>query len=196
MVVTFDNVVIATKTWNMLFSVADWATATQKAAAPKDTQPSWRDTLASLTRNAAYTKYQREFIPSILNASDPGFTSNKMVMLASELLNAWAHGRWGIVAKFTPPILRGSNSDGQSARHAKETFERYALTEWTIDSMTYDQASTAEIRAQAKVNDRSTELRFRLVFWTLDGNVAIPGQDDGTWSLAVWAPNTYFRGAD
>lgn len=194
MVVRFDNVVVATKAWNLLFSVADWATATQRAAAPKEAEPTWRETWASLNRHAAYTKYQREFVSSTLDATEPGFESNEIVLLASEFLDAWTHGRWGIVAKFTPPILRGSKSDGQSARHAKETFERYALTKWTIGSMTYDQASTAEIRALATINEQTTQLRFRFVFRTLDGNIAIPGQDEGLWSLAVWAPSTYVAG--
>jgi len=37
------------------------------------------------------------------------------------------------------------------------------------------------------------DLRFRLVFWTHDGEVGIPGQDEGSWSLAVWAPRTFLQ---
>lgn len=59
--------------------------------------------------------------------------------------------------------------------------------------MTYDQASTAAIAAKATINGQVTELHFRMVFWTADGNVGIPGQHAGAWSLAVWAPNTYFE---
>lgn len=191
-VVNFDNVVVATKAWNMLFAVADWATATRKAAEPKASPPTWSDTWATLTRHAAYKKYEREFLPSTIHASDPGFTSNEIVVLASEFLDAWQHGRWGIVAKYTPPMLRGSQSDGQTARHARNTFEQHDLRDWSIESMTYDQASTAAIQARATVNGQETELGFRMVFWTMDGNVGIPGQDVGAWSLAVWAPHTYF----
>ena len=35
----FDNVVVATKAWNMLFAVADWATATTKARQPEAPKP-------------------------------------------------------------------------------------------------------------------------------------------------------------
>jgi RIO-like serine/threonine protein kinase len=38
-VVNFNNVVVATKAWNMLFAVADWDSATTKAAAPAEPQP-------------------------------------------------------------------------------------------------------------------------------------------------------------
>lgn len=195
MVVRFDNVVVATKAWNMLFSVADWATATRKAAEPKPEPPSWRETWASLTRHATYTKYLREFVPSTLKPSDPGFASNEIVLLASEFLDAWSHRQWGIVAKFMPPILRRSESAGQLARRAKETFERYEVKDWTITAMTYHQASTAKVSVQATVAGQAAEMRLRLTFCATDGNVAIPGRDDGAWSLAVWAPHTYFEGA-
>lgn len=194
-VVNFNNAIVATKAWNMLFALADWATATRKAAEPKAAAPSWSDSFAMLTRHAAYKKYQRTFTPSTIDASDAEFTSNEIVLLATAFLDAWEHGRWGIVAKFKPPMLRGSESAGQAARRAKETFERYTLSDWSIESLTYDQASTAAIKATAMVDGQVTDLRFRLVFWTAVRNVGIPGDDGGAWSLAVWAPNTYFEEA-
>jgi ASC-1-like (ASCH) protein len=192
-IVNFDNVVVATKGWNMLFAVADWATATRQAAEPRELPPSWSGIWTTLTRQAAYKRYEQEFVPSTLEASDPGFTSNEIVVLASEFVDAWEHRRWGIVARFTPPILRGSKSVGQAASHAKDIFEQYNLKDWSIESMTYDQASTATIKAKAMVHGQVTELRFRMVFWTVDGNVGIPDLDEGSWSLAVWAPNTYLQ---
>jgi hypothetical protein len=192
-VVNFDNVVVATKAWNMLFAVADWATATHKAAEPNISAPSIRDTWKSISRHALYKKYQQEFVPSTIESSDSGFSSNEIMLLASEFLDAWEHGRWGIVARFKPPILCESKSDGYTAREAKTTFEPYDLKDWSIKSITYDQASSVEIMAQATVNNQVTEMRFRIVFWSVDGNVAIPDREEGDWSLAVWAPNTYLK---
>jgi ASC-1-like (ASCH) protein len=192
-IVRFDNVVVATKAWNMLFAVADWATATTKAADPKKPEPSWGETWSTVKRRAAYKKYQRGFTATTVEASDPSFATDEVVARASEFLDAWERGRWGIVAKFTPPMLRAPGSDGQTAREAKDTFEAHGLTDWTITSLTYDQASTAEIKAQARVNDELMDVRFRMVFWSLDGNVGIPHRDEGNWSLAVWAPRTFLQ---
>jgi len=192
-VVKFDNVVVATKAWNMLFAVVDWAMATRKAADPKESPPTWSEVWATLTRQAAYKKYQRDFVPSTIEVSDPGFSSSEIVVLASQFLDAWEKGRWSIVARFKPPILRDSRSDGQAARDAKEIFDQYDLKDWSIESVTYDQAGAAAIQANAMVDGRMTGLQFRMVFWTGDANVGIPGQDEGAWSLAVWAPHTYFQ---
>lgn len=193
-VVNFDNVVVATKAWNMLFAVADWATATRKAGEPEKSQPTWSETFATLSRRAAYKKYERDFLPSTIKPSDRDFESNEVVKIASEFLDAWQHGRWGIVAKFTPPSLRGSKSDGETARHARDIFEQHDLQSWSINSMTCDRASTAEISVKANIGGHEADMQLRMVYWTIDGNVGIPGQERGTWSLAVWAPHTYYLG--
>ena len=73
----------------------------------------WSDAWATLTRRAAYKKYERDFVPSTVEASDPGFTPNEIVVLASEFLDAWQHGRWGLVAKFTPPCCADPNPTGR-----------------------------------------------------------------------------------
>lgn len=70
-IVRFDNVVVATKAWNMPFAVADWATATTKAAEPKKPEPSWGETWSTVKRHAAYKKYQRDFAATSIDSSDP-----------------------------------------------------------------------------------------------------------------------------
>lgn len=195
-VVNFDNVIVATKAWNMLFAVADWATATRKAKRPQEPKPSLRDTWSTLSRHAAYKKYEKEFVPSTIKPEDPGFATNDLVQYTSKLLDAWEHGRWALVAGFMPPALRGSRSDGQSASDAKDVFGQYDLTAWNITSITYDKASTAEVRAVATVNEEITDFRFRMALCTTDGNVAMPGEDGATWYLAVWAPHTFFQDAE
>jgi hypothetical protein len=191
-VVNFDNVVVATKAWNMLFAVADWAKATRNAAKPPDPKPSWGDILSTVKRSAAYKKYQTEFVSSTVTSADRGFESNEVMLRASAFLDAWLHGRWALVAAFTPPMLSAAKTDGEAARFAKDVFEQYDLTSWDITSVTYSQASTADIRADATVNNKPAEIRFRMVLWTTDGNVGMPAEEGATWRLAVWAPRTFF----
>lgn len=192
-VVSFDNAVVATKAWNMLFALVDWAKATKKAAEPEDPKPSWGETWASLVRHGAYKKYEREFKSFSLRPSDPSFRTNEVILLATEFLDAWEHRRWAHVAKFMPSVLRREMTDGAAAPQAKQAFDRHHLTDWEITSVTYDQASSAAIGIVGSINGVRRELRFRVVRWTSDGKVAIPGEDDATWQLAVWAPETYLQ---
>lgn len=176
-VVNFDNLVVATKAWNMLFAVADWAAATRKAAEPPKPEPSWSDTWSTLKRLADYKKYEKEFISRTVTPSDPGFETDELVLRAKEFLDAWQHRRWGLVAAFMPPVLQDLQSEGEAARHAKEMFEQHDLTRWDVTSVTYDQASTADIRANATVNDENADVQFRMILWTMDGKVGIPSEE-------------------
>jgi hypothetical protein len=189
MVVNFDNIVVATKAWNMLFAVADWATATSKAAEPKQT---WSDTWSALLRHAEYRRHEQEFVPSEFAPADTSVEDDELMLRARGLLDAWQHKRWGLFVAFTPPPLLGSKSDGEAARFAKGVFSSYDLTGWDIVSVGRDQPSSAEIRARAIVNGETREMRFRMTLWTPDGKVGAPGDTEATWHLAVWAPRRYF----
>src|SRR5690606_23907873 len=48
MLVNFDNEIVATKAWNRLFAVADWADARTRHAEPKVEPPSLRESLSQL----------------------------------------------------------------------------------------------------------------------------------------------------
>lgn len=191
-VVRFDNLIVATKAWNMLFAVSDWAKATQRANEPPKTAPSLSDTWSTLKQRAAYRRCRDEFVPSTLIAADPGFKDDEVVVRASEFLDAWLHKRWGLVAAFTPAILVGSKSEGELARFAKDVFERYALTSWAISAVTRDMASGSNIGASVTLNDKTTEIRFRMILQTPDAHVAMPSDDGAAWRLAVWSPDSFF----
>ena len=92
--------IVATKAWNMLFAVSDWATATEKAKQPKEPKPTLSDTRSELSRHASYRKHQREFVPVTVQAADAGFETDEVAKSASDFLEAWEHRRWGHVARF------------------------------------------------------------------------------------------------
>lgn len=192
-VVNFNNVVVATKAWNMLFAIVDWAAAARKAAEPIEPPPTWGSVFTTLSQNGRYRKYERSFLPSTIEPADPTFNSNNVVVLASDFLDAWQHKRWGLVAGFTPPRLRGVGSVGEAARDAKDVFEQYNLESWSIESITYDQASTVLVQAMATVDTQKTKMRFRMMYTSEDGGVGIPEHDVGEWSLASGAPRTFFQ---
>jgi len=194
-VVNFNNVVVATKAWSMLFAVADWATATQRAALPPKPQPTWSETWGLLKRSAARKKCEKEFVPSKIIASDAAFKEDEIVVRATEFLDAWSHGRWSIVAGFTPTILL-KKSANESAHFAKDVFGAYVLTNWELTSVERDLPSAADVRAAVTVNDRASEIKFRMMLQTVDNIVALPSDEGATWRLAIWAPHTFFSGTE
>jgi hypothetical protein len=191
-VVSFDNIVVATKAWNMLFAVADWADATTKAAIPAAPKPTVKDVWNRLVERSEYQRYENNFAPRTETLDDPGFTENEVVVVASAFLDAWKHRRWALVAGFMPQILRRAVSEGEVARDAKNAYDSYDLADFTITQMMYDRASTAAIFGSASVNGEARRMEFRWVWYDANGDVDIPGSPDGGWRLAVWAPHTFF----
>lgn len=191
-VTKFDNVVVATKAWNMLYAVADWATATQKAAQPAKPEPSWSDLWETGKRHGAHQRYKKNFASTTITPSDAEFRDDAVAKRAAEFLDAWQSKRWGHVAAFAPPVLVGSKSAGQAAQAAKNVFGQHDLSRWDIAAVTYDQPSTAEIWVAGTMNGVDAEFRFRMVCWTAEGKIAIPTDEGPTWRLAIWAPATFF----
>lgn len=190
-VVRFDNTVVATKAWNMLYAVADWATATLKAAVPPEPQPTLKDTWNTLTRHAAFKKREKEFVASTTVVGSTGFEQDEIVVRASEFLDAWSNGRWAMVADFIPGILR-RKSKHENVLWAKESLEGYAIANWAIQSLSRDMAAAAQVGATCSVNGQAMTMSFRMTFQTEDGNIALPGDADAAWRVAIWAPHTYF----
>lgn len=195
-VVNFDNIVVATKAWNMLFAVADWADATTKAAIPAAPKPTVKDVWHRLVQRSEYQRYEKNFVPSTIVLDDPGFAENEVVVAAAAFLNAWKHRQWAPVSRFMPPILRHSTSDGEAARDAKNVYESYELMDFAVERMTYDRASTAAVAGSAVVNGEPRRLEIRWVWYDANGDVDILGSPDGSWRLAVWAPHTFFAPPD
>ena len=185
-VVNFDNVVVATKAWNMLFAVADWAQATDKAAEPPPTPTTWGTLWSQIQRHSHHQRYRDQFVPSELAAGDADFNSYDVVARANGFLKAWQHQRWGLVAEFAPPP--SGKTAKQSAADAKRLLQRDTLTAYTIQTVKLDVASAAEIQAQVQLNGNFREVRFRMVLYTPDGELGLPCEPEASWYLATWMP--------
>lgn len=159
-VVNYNNQVVATKAWNLLAAVADWATAKRKAAEPLAPKPTWRQTFGALTDHATAERARDQFIPSSMRATDEGFETLDIVLHARGFLEAWKAGQWGIVARSLPSIItKHDSTDGARARRAKETYEHSPLLAYEIESLTFLMLSVAVVRASATIGSRSGQSR-------------------------------------
>ena len=82
----FDNVVVATKAWNMLFALVDWAAATRKARQPEAPKP----TLLGVVRQMVPTVRMKRRVdagrPSRFLVSDARFEHHEIHALTVEFL--------------------------------------------------------------------------------------------------------------
>lgn len=183
-IVNFDNIVVATKAWNMLFAVADWARATTQAGQAPPPTPTLKTLLPQIVEHARRQQYRKQFVASTLSPSDEGFALHDVVVRANGFLDAWQHRRWGLVALFAPAPRAGKAK--QSAVGAKRLLQRHELREYTLVKVTFDVGGGAEIRARVQLDGRCREMTFRMILQNDAGELAIPGDADADWYLAMW----------
>lgn len=192
-VVNFNNVVVATKAWNMLFAVADWASATTKAAAPTEPKLGWRDALESLQELGRRASYKDGFTQRRVASGGAGFDEDSVVVRARALLETWSRRQWGKVVNFLPPNEVQQMGRGLAVRMVKDTLDQeLELGDWNLESIDYGRPYGADIIASATVNNEQGHLRIRFISYDAHGKVGIPGSPGVDWYVAIWAPPQFF----
>ena len=96
----FDNVVVATKAWNMLFALVDWAAATRKARQPEAPKRTLRGIVGQMATTARTKRKLDAWKPSRLLVSDAGFDDHEINELTVEFLTGWCEHNFGALARF------------------------------------------------------------------------------------------------
>ena len=144
MLVNYDNVVVATKAWNRLFAVADWATSLERKSKPKEPEPSWGDVFRTISRNATVKKALDEWRPRRLTASDPGFDDEEVCLRAKTYLDSWKRRNYGAMAGLISPQL-GNGTPSATAGRVREEFESWKLDDYTLVAAAFEAAAVCEI---------------------------------------------------
>lgn len=191
-VVNFNNIIVATKAWNLLFAVVDWSVATTKRAAEEDKPPppTLKETIARIAEYGRRTRAREQFTPWTVGRENEGFDDDEVVVQTRLFLQAWQKKQWARLVPLMPPQLIRKKSQGQAAESAKSWFEMHEVSGVEIERIDYTQSSVAETRGRATINDTTSNLRLRWVRYDEEGNLAL-NDEQGSWHLAVVAPHTY-----
>lgn len=193
-VVNYNNQIVATKAWNMLSAVVDWAVGRRKAAVPTELKPTLRSTFALLVQHAEKNRYREKFQPWLMTSDEAGFAELELVQQATRFLESWRAKRWGLVAESLPSILvKDDAAPGKRALRARETYERSPLIQFEITKASFPQASVAVIHGTATIGDKSGPVEIRWIHERADGSLAKLGDEDARWVLAVYPPHTFIK---
>ena len=96
----FDNVVVATKAWNILFAVVDWATATRKALQPDPPKPTFTGALRQIAKTARINKALEDWKAERLSVSDARFEDHEIHSLTVDFLTNWREHNFNTLARF------------------------------------------------------------------------------------------------
>jgi ASC-1-like (ASCH) protein len=191
-VVNYNNAVVATKAWNLLFAVVDWSIATTKKAKDdrKPPEPGLREMLSSLAEHGRKKKARDQFEPWTVGRQDEAFDDDGVVTQTRLFVEAWQRKQWGRLVPLMPPRLVGEKRTGEAAEYAKSWFGASEISDVEIDRVEYPQSSVAEVGGVATIDGTTANLCLRWVYYDSSGDLAL-NDEDGAWHLAVVAPHTY-----
>jgi hypothetical protein len=190
-VVKFNNVVVATKAWNLLFAVVDWSIATtKKAAEDAKPPPTLRETFGRLAEHGRKKKARDLFEPWTVSRESETFDSDEVVVQTKLFFEAWQKKQWGRLVPLMPPQLIGQKPSGQAAEYTKSWFDMHDVADVVLERVEYTQSSVAEARGKGTIDGTTGNLRLRWVRYDDEGNLAL-NCEAGSWHLAVVAPRTY-----
>ncbi len=192
-VVNYNNKVVATKAWNMMAAVVDWAAAKDKESAPPEPKPSIRSTFALITDYAQSQRYREKFEPSTVAATDPSFASLECVESAEHFLRSWQAKRWALVGAALPSDGTTHVPPGRRAVEAKRIYEFTRLVAYEITRVAYPQPSVAIIHGTATIGDVAGPMEIRWFHENAVGRLATPPEVDAKWVLANSSPKSFFK---
>ena len=189
----FDNVVVATKAWNMLFAVVDWATATRKARQPEAPIPTLRDVLRQVAKTARTKKTLEAWKPIRLSVSDARFEDHEIHALTMEFLTGWRDRNFGRLARFPSRHLAiRQKTAGQIAGQLRQAFDGYDLSEFLVTELENTAPAVWMSRGRAKVNDSPGIFECRWISEQPDGSFGY-GSDLAIWRLVFCEPTVWRR---
>ena len=188
----FDNVVVATKAWNMLFALVDWAAATGKARQPEAPKPTLRGLVRQMVATARMKSRVKAWKPSRLLVSDARFEDHEINALTVEFLTGWRERNFGALARF-PSRQFGERETtlGKMAGRLREVFEGFVLSEFRVTELENTAPAIWLSRGEATVNDSPGTFECRWTVEEADGSLGY-GSDSALWRL-VFCDSTVWR---
>ena len=189
----FDNVVVATKAWNMLFAVVDWATATRKARQPEAPKPTLRGVLRQMATTARMKKMVEAWKPSRLSVSDARFEDHEIHALTVEFLTGWRERNFGTLARFpSRQFGKRETTLGQMAGQLREAFDGFVLSEFRVTELENTAPAMWLSRGEATVNDSPGTFECRWTVVQADGSFGY-GSNSALWRLVFCDPTVWRR---
>lgn len=187
MLTNFNNVVVATKAWNRLFAVADWALSREKQAVPPEPEPSLRELFGQVAENQRTKKALDAWQARTLTPDDPDFEQEPIFTLAAEVLEAWKAKNYGRMAAQLASLTR-EDTPGKSAGRLRDEFALSELEDFRITRLDFQAPVICEIDAELTIDGETKIGRTRWIRETDDGETAIPGHEEGEWRFMTWGP--------
>lgn len=187
MLTNFDNVIVATKAWNRLFAVADWAKAREEQNREPEPEPTWGEVMEQFRVNRENKKALAEWQPRTLTKDDPGFDSDPLCQLAARYLESWRRQNFGEMARMLSSISVRGETHGQTAGRLRDEYSLVELGGSEITKLDFSAAAACDMDVVLTIDGEEKPGGMRWIREDKSGDPAMPSQD-GEWRLISWGP--------
>ncbi|WP_147472604.1 hypothetical protein [Streptomyces triticirhizae] len=189
-ILNYDNITVATKAFNRLFAVADWAFAREKEKKYQaEGPPTWstvcrqlKEAFGAIREQAEADRANREWTPAEYLPDSDDFRNHLLYQRTHELLSYWKRRNYGSLSDLLTHDLHRKH--GRSVRsETRRAFEPFPLADFEIRAIRHDMAAAGTVVVTLVHSDAervTAELR-----WVRENAEANPRPEpmQGQWRL-------------
>jgi hypothetical protein len=192
-VLDFDNIIVATKAWNMLFAVMDWATAKAKAGAPKPPDKTWKEVVNQIIENSKDKKLLNAWSSYILRKGDADFEKDAAFVACTDYLEAWQNKNYGKMSKHFSSMITSSYGNTMP-KFVRDEYAAYALERFDVLALDHTTAAVCEIEVKLKVAGKEEQMAtLRWHYEGKDGEITMLPKGNGEWKHMSWGVTTFLN---
>ncbi|MEU5134561.1 hypothetical protein [Streptomyces californicus] len=153
-ILNYDNITVATKAFNRLLAVADWAVAREKEQRHQAEEPVTRssvgrqlkETLGAIREQAEADRANKQWKRAEYRPGSEEFTGHPLYKQTHELLTCWKRHNYGSLSGLMTHDLH--NKYGKSVRsEIRLAFEPFPLDDFEICAVRHDMEATGTVLA-------------------------------------------------
>ncbi|MFJ3799935.1 hypothetical protein ACIPSJ_27090 [Streptomyces sp. NPDC090088] len=194
-ILNYDNITVATKAWNRLFAVADWAHAREKEQQQAPAEPlTWsglgrqlKSLAGSLLEQARIDQANQQWTPREHLPGSAEFTSHPARQRTERLLAYWMRTNYGSMSDLITHSLHTKH--GNAARsEIRRAYEDYPLASYDILAIGHDMPAACTVTVRLEYSGGKTATAA--LRWIREDDTAHPKPEPwpGEWRLCNWEP--------
>lgn len=192
-VLDFDNIVVATKAWNMFFAIMDWAIAKTRAEAPKPPKKGLRETINQIVDVQKDKKLLDTWSPYVLRTGDANFTEDPAFVACMSYLEKWKNKNYGKMSNLLSNMVVGSRGNAMP-KLVRDDYLPYVLEGFEVLTLNHKAAAVCDIDVKAKIANKEEQVAtLRWLYENREGKITMLPKGDGEWKLVSWGVTFFLR---
>lgn len=186
MATNYDNDIIASKAWCMLFAVGDWA-EDKKMEVESCESVSTVSMRPSTGSSIEFSERSRKWEPHNVDLSNPATDDMVVIDSCNRFLDAWASRNYGAVGLFFAD--HNAASPGRRAREARTLFSAHPICDYSIGSIVRTAPSVALLQVRLESDDETWIASVRFV--RMENGHSSADWEPGEWRVVNYGTDPF-----